>query len=422
MGADRRGDKGKSKGKGGHGAGKQRYADVRDLPHAFKVLCPEELIGSLMGHHGAAKDQIQEETGARLVVSQRNEHFPGTRFRILIAYHENADGVVMALDRIIDRLVECGEREAQNAAPQGEPEFLGRETGEFVFRGAISPRMSGAIIGPKGARVQQMREQSNARVSIDKDVYQGHQMVKVIAQPDGIRAAVAMINECVQEEAGSEWFAQWALASSFVDGQEDGWGKGHEKGKGKERSRSPRRERGGHNDWGSDGRGGYEQQGYGGYEEQVGYSPGPDAWNTGGPPAHSEDDGWLLNSMATTIGEFPPNTLELEYSITCDLPVEKVSGLIGKSGANISEVRRITGTKIHFEEAEGEEPQQTLLIQGPLLNVYRAHALMMRRYHEMDLKGTGEVSDLKNQLEALQRQLESVTPKGKGKGKGKGKK
>ena len=129
------------------GSGK-RWSDPKDLPHAFKVLCPEELVACLMGSGGRVKDALQEETGARLVVSQRDEYFPGTRLRILSIFHQNADGIATVLSRILDRIVECAEqRPDASTGVAGEPDFKD-DRGEFVIRVAVSPAMARVKTSP----------------------------------------------------------------------------------------------------------------------------------------------------------------------------------------------------------------------------------------------------------------------------------
>merc|ERR1712096_177851 len=140
----------------------------------------------------------------------------------------------------------------------------------------------------------------------------------------------------------------------------------------------------------------------------------------------------LLEAIASTAAEFPPGTLDEECEVTCDLPRAKVSGLIGRNGNYIQEVRRSTGCRIHFEDARNtHEAHQTMLIIGPLLSVYNAHAMMMKRYHELEIEAQAQASapdvdskvqvrQLKDQLQGLTKQLEVLKGKPAGKGSGRG--
>ena len=49
---------------------------------------------------------------------------------------------------------------------------------------------------------------------------------------------------------------------------------------------------------------------------------------------------------------------------------------------------KATGTFIHFDPAQDGNEGQTLTIRGPLLKIYRAHALLMRRYHETQVEAS----------------------------------
>lgn len=52
------------------------------------------------------------------------------------------------------------------------------------------------------------------------------------------------------------------------------------------------------------------------------------------------------------------------------------------SAAFSCEQGKATGTYVHFDPVQDGADGQTLTIRGPMLKVYRAHALLMRRYHE----------------------------------------
>merc|ERR1719195_2601657 len=121
----------------------------------------------------------------------------------------------------------------------------------------------------------------------------------------------------------------------------------------------------------------------------------------------------------------------MDCTLTCALPADKVPYLQGKDDENIIGIRAITGTQLRFEEMqELGEGQQNLVIQGPLLRVYKAHLLMMKSYHESEapeplqeepsVENLQEqcVENLQEQLAELQKQLAAVqAQQGKGKGK-----
>jgi hypothetical protein len=66
----------------------------RDLPkrgrggtggaYLFKVLLPDNLIAHLIGHGGNSRKALEDETGAHVHFSGRDEFFPGTRLRTVV--------------------------------------------------------------------------------------------------------------------------------------------------------------------------------------------------------------------------------------------------------------------------------------------------------------------------------------------------
>lgn len=76
-----------SHGHGGyHGRSESLGTNIPRTKHAFKVLITDSLAAGLLGTHGSVKDDIQKETGARLVFSNRNDYFPDTKYRVLGIY------------------------------------------------------------------------------------------------------------------------------------------------------------------------------------------------------------------------------------------------------------------------------------------------------------------------------------------------
>lgn len=427
----------------GKGSGKRR-AEVPDLPCAMKVLCPEELIGCLMGSGGCVKRAMEEETGAHLLVSQRDQHFPGTRLRILTILHESGDGVLSVLSRIIDKIVECGEKESMSQMPAAEPDFLGKNPGQYVCRIAVHPKTATAIIGPKGQNVVQIREEAKSLVSIGPEPdarWWEHQTVKVIASSEGIYQSLQRINDYVQQEAGTPHFKEWVLSPCPASDPQDSGSGGHQAGghvaptpkapaafsshharerpassyepeREPERERSPRRNRG----------------------EEIYESPSMEDSING-----------ALRIIDNTFNMFPPGAVDDTYIIECEMPRDKVGAMIGTKGEYVKEVIRSTNTQIKFSsDKDRQSESQTMTIQGQIIDTYRAHAMMMKKYHEAarpeeqmeeDPPDAGNVAELQKKMAELQKQLEDAqraqaAPAGnerrgkssKGKGKGKGKK
>jgi len=90
-----------------------------------------------------------------------------------------------------------------------------------------------------------------------------------------------------------------------------------------------------------------------------------------------------LRALATNAKESPLSSVicTREYTISCDLPSDKVEYMKGIADEYLVEVQEKTGcSKLIFEEVE--EDLHRLEICGPLLALYQAHAIMMTKYHE----------------------------------------
>jgi len=331
---------------------------------------------------------------------------------VLMIYSDLHQAIVACLERVVSHLPRCAEKE--QTTPGGEPqEFLGKEPGEFMLRAVIPVKASGAIIGPKGVNIQALREEFQSRVFIDKGVRQGHQVVKIVAALENMRHTLLRVNEVVQEDCTSDVYREWAAVQVFtgmfgeaLPPQPEDLGLG--KGGGKPRG-SVKRER---------------------------------------VPVEGRVSDQFLQVLAETLLEFPDGMLEDPYEMTCDLPRAKVSALIGKSGDHVRSVRKTTGTNVRFDESPGQDTQ-TMHIKGRLIDIWRAHAMMMRRYHVDDLEpkrkpletdprrhyegeeqwsghsshssgNNAHIEGLQAQLDEIQKQLALV--KGGGGGKGSGKK
>ncbi|CAK0864942.1 unnamed protein product [Prorocentrum cordatum] len=158
-----------------------------------------------------------------------------------------------------------------------------------------------------------------------------------------------------------------------------------------DRDRSPR------------GRGGHER---GGRERDR--SP-PRGKGGEGEPAPAERgeaaEGSPLEALERLVPRFPEGALQMDF----------VGG-----GEDRGYVERETGTVISVDTSLGEE-HLTILVTGPLLWVYAAHCMVMKRYHELErekedrARGRGgsdiassKVDELQAQLAALQSQLAEV--------------
>lgn len=454
------------------GRGHSKSGNVKKV---FKVLCPETLMAKTIGTGGAVRKEIEEATGATLRMSQRNEYYPGTRNRLMSVTADHMDKVLDVLNRIVDFVNDLAGEESQNGKSAGKSSrddsetFNGKEPGEIVFRCALPAACSGALIGPSGARIKALRQKTGAKVFVENETHDGHQMARVIGPQDAISAALIEVCEVLETEVPEDKIARWASVMSFEGGK--GGGKGGKGNKGGNDDRDRDRDRDRNHERGSGG-GRDHDRGSGGGRAQ-------DHWDgdrgSGGGRGRSRsrrrDHGGhgdefrsnldAITSLSGPHGGFPPGALEMPHQISCDLPNERVGGLIGRKGECINHVQKSTGAKIVFSEApKNTDAPRTMTITGDPLAVYAAHMMMMKKYHQdqyeeenkrrqeeeqqrrhednrhssrkddgwRNQKGgaqrggaEADVNDLQNQLADLQKQLDqaqSQNNKRKGGGKG----
>lgn len=181
--------------------------------YCFKMLCPEELVSSVMGHGGRRKDAIQDDTGARLSFSGRQEYYPNTRLRVLCILHDELEPLASAISMVLERLAESAQKEEASGVKEGD--FLTKEPGKYLCRLAIMPKMVTVLIGPRGVNVKTLSAQFHSKISVETDIFSNHQLVKVTATPEDMKGACHSILSIVTDHAGNDDFRSWAAQHSF---------------------------------------------------------------------------------------------------------------------------------------------------------------------------------------------------------------
>ena len=422
----------RSSGHGGGGHGRNSEAFGSNIPrtrHAFKVLMTDGLAAGLLGSHGSVKDDIQKETGCRLVFSNRNDYFPETKYRVMGIYADDPHVILDVFNCIIPQLIFHGDEE-RKSQPSGQTDLCGKEPGEYIFRFALTRRMQSQIVGSQGCNIKFIRQDSGAKVFVENESVLGHRAGKVIGTPQTILAALRHINEFVQceSEFEEEFYQGYSRLVNFTEAQQRGWepppepkdgdkpggnkrvasnagittsgvvgGKGGGKNS-RERVVPPKA--------------GYKTGG-------AGYAPSADVLKNIVPPppavtlqstgpvpppvppreaAAGAESGRATSSsagrpskvsvteevdhLAEALGTFPSGTVKLQYSLCCEVPAASVGLLVGTGGELIRQAEQASGAKIEIERSKGESRTMTLV--GTLQNIYVAHAMMMSRLQSLN--------------------------------------
>lgn len=387
-------------------------------PHVFKVLAPDSLVASIIGKGGETRKTIEDESGAKLKISERHEYYPETNCRILVVSASDAAHIMAALEQVVSRIVGVGVEEKEKGCGKGKrpPDetetMFGKEPGEYVFRAVLPAQCSSALIGPRGARIKALRERTGAKVFVENDIHDGHQMVRLIGATEALIQALPTISEVMEEEMPANDLVQWAGIMSFGRRRNKGGGGGG--GKRSKRGNSKGDER----DNGKGGRkGGEERRGSGRHwSRSRSRSRDWDADVYSEPSYGRQDDfdGASIETMHAIADEFIPGALNMAHAVSCDLPNYRIGGLIGRKGEYINRVQRETGAQVIFNDLPkgSEATHRTMTVTGPLLAVYTAHMRMMKKFHEEEAREEAEAnppparsSRESSQVEALQSQL-----------------
>lgn len=122
----------------------------------FRILCPESLVGSIIGKGGSIVKNLRQETGARITIQ---DAIPGSEERVvLISSYDGGEREVVcpaqeALFRVHSRIFESGIEE----------EGLNRS---IKTRLVVPNNQVGCLLGKGGKIIEQMREETKAQIRV----------------------------------------------------------------------------------------------------------------------------------------------------------------------------------------------------------------------------------------------------------------
>lgn len=113
---------------------------------------------------------------------------------------------------------------------------------------------------------------------------------------------------------------------------------------------------------------------------------GKNDWADGGEGDANGDDPMEL--MTKLKAEFPGELrLNLQHALKFTIPTAKLEDLVGPDNQYFDQVEGRTGAQVMITEAGGSdevEQYSSVEIQGPLLKMYCAHLMIMKKYHEKE--------------------------------------
>lgn len=134
-----------------------RGAPANAAACALKVLVSNNVAGSLIGKAGSAINDIQAETGARIKLSQANEFFPATQFRVVLITG-SPEAVKHANSIVWEKITNDMDSIARR--PQGT------DPASITGRITIPHNAAGLLLGRAGVTLRQISEETRTKIQL----------------------------------------------------------------------------------------------------------------------------------------------------------------------------------------------------------------------------------------------------------------
>ncbi|PKA57518.1 KH domain-containing protein [Apostasia shenzhenica] len=164
----------------------------------FRLLCPCEKTGCVIGKGGAVIRQIREETGARVRIE---DPVPGSDERVVIVTAEaiicgeEASPAQRALVRVFERVVR-GE----------EGKGVEKEVQETMVCRLLAPGCYvGCVLGKGGKTIEKIRQDSGAQIrvlakeQVPLCAVAGDELVQISGSFSAVRKALLIVSSCLQD-------------------------------------------------------------------------------------------------------------------------------------------------------------------------------------------------------------------------------
>jgi heterogeneous nuclear rnp K-like protein 2 len=272
----------------------------------LRALVSTKEAGIIIGKGGKNVADLREQTGVKAGVSKV---IPGVHERVLTVSGP-VESVSKAYTFIITQLM--------TSAPSSPLTLSSPSSSHTSIRLLISHNLMGTIIGRNGLKIKAIQDGSGARMVASKDMLpqSTERIVEVQGAPEAIGRAIEDIGKCLLED--------WERGLGTVLFHP---GTGEDRAGGR---------RGGSNGFS----GGYGGRGGGGHRTN-----GEHRGRASPPPPASPTDGPSVSSPQ------PTNLRTQNISIPSDM----VGCIIGRSGTKITEIRRLSGSKISIAKAPHDD-------------------------------------------------------------------
>lgn len=302
----------------------------------LRALVSTKEAGVIIGKGGKTVAEIREQTGTKAGVSKAVQ---GVHDRIF-SVSGGLEGVSKAYSIVAEAIL-------QNPLAATDPSLTvpPPTATTTAIRVLVSHNLMGSIIGRQGSKIKEIQDASGVRMVASKEMLpqSTERVVEVQGSPESIRMAIYEIGKCLMEDweraHGTVLFQPGALGPEGVTAaypggvlaggfgvSNHGYGYG-----GARRNTNPTHST--HANGGSGGTG----------RRPSNYQP-----SAGEPAPHRSREGSLGAGM------LPPADPTMRTQ-NISIPSDMVGCIIGKGGAKINEIRRLSGSKISIAKTPHDE-------------------------------------------------------------------
>lgn len=309
--------------------------------HAFKILAPEPLSAAILGSRGAGVQEIQLMTDTKISIADRGDKYPKSSSRLVLVRANFPSAIDAALQQIVLKMKSLIDTPGKTEADYAD---IMTRNGFYRFKCVLPKDSAGGLIGKRGAHIEELRQLTGCRVRIEEGIVgsgpTGEQVVSLVGSIEAIVSCLAKVNAKVQEAASCGWFQDWAHLKVRSTGSLP-----------TKKSDMPSRRTA---------------------------DPKIHAPRSGAPPLVVADDEVVHRVMAQMPQDLVGSRV---FAVQAALPIDAMSALIGKGGANTRDIAAQTGAKVTLRE---DEPNTTVTIEGSLNSVVSGYMLVMKKYLEIE--------------------------------------
>lgn len=314
----------------------------------LRALVSTKEAGVIIGKGGKTVAEIREQTGTKAGVSKAVQ-----------GVHDRIFSVSGGLEGVSKAYAIVAEAILQNPLAATDPALTvpPPTATTTIIRVLVSHNLMGSIIGRQGSKIKEIQDTSGVRMVASKEMLpqSTERVVEVQGAPDAIRVAIHEIGKCLMEdwerahgtvlyqpgalgaEGPSAAYPGGALAGGF--GASQGYGNAR-------RSSAP--------------------LGTANGNALPGSARRSSNYNSAGMenPPHRSREGSLGASLP------PASTDQVLRTQNISIPSDMVGCIIGKAGAKINEIRRLSGSKISIAKTPHDESGERMftIIGSPEAN------------------------------------------------------